>query len=307
MSNRVIESDGKFYYQITSPFSLGNGTLVDEKEPVRSPVNQSWYVSDTLPVTVTSVKNNREYTDWTIKSEYSHLNLPVTVEKFEYNEDDELPSESMFYTRNFVEKEVRETKEIEWEVNIKENFEAPVIFTAVGERSWGNDKLIQISPSSSLVDSLVFPDLVLPAKACALTGDQLYKIIRYHVKQNIDGRYAKITSDYDFCFTVKKQLAITPQSHTYDARTGRQRTPRYKTYTVTDREADVFEMTSPSQKYKGYTVLPGISAKSHAELKKKLDKMLNELMETINEPLASCKECEGTGVVPPTKVEYGKS
>lgn len=303
--NRVIESGGKFYYQISTPFSMSANVLVDEKEAVKAPANQNWYVSDTLPLTVTQVKNDRQYTDWSIKPEYAHLNLPATVDKFEYDEDDELPSEAMFYTRNFTEEEVRDTIELTWDLNFKEDIEAPVLFTAVNERSWGNDKLIQISPSASVVDSLIFPDIVLPSKACALTGDQMYKIVRHHIQQNIDGRYAKITSNYDFCFTVKKQLAITPQSHTYDARTGRQRTPRYKTYTVTDREVDVFEMTSPSQKYKGYTVITGIKAESHSALKKKLDAMLKELMDVINEPVSSCKECEGTGVVKPEKVVYG--
>lgn len=305
MSNILVKSNNKFYYKISEPWTISsyNTVLINGRVPDESPVKSSWYITDERPKTATLVQSTREYTDWSIKEEYKHLNLPISVDKFEEDDEGDLPSESMFYTHNFVEKEVKETKDIEWDTEIDETVSEPVLFTAIGDSSWGNDKLIKISPAASLVDSLIYPDIALPAKACALTGDQLYKIIRHHVKSNIDGRHAKITSDYNFCFGVSKLLAITPESRTYDARTGRQRTPRYKTYVISNREVSVFEMTPPSENYKGYTPVQGIKASSHAELKKKLDLMLEELMNVINKPLESCKTCDGTGVVDPERAK----
>ena len=305
MSNIIVKSDNKFYFRITEPSWLGYSSykcLIDGNEPVKSPFNNKWFVSDKKPENITLLKNEREYTDWSIKEDYEHLNLPKTVDKFETDDEGDFPSESMFYTHNFVEKEVEDTKEVVWNQFIEEKVGEPVAFSAVGDSSYGNDKIIKITPTSALVDSLLHPDIVLPSKACALTGDQLYKIVRHHIKNNIDTRYAKVTSDYNFCFTVKKLLSVTPVTHSYDARTGRQKRPRIKTYTVTDREVDVFEMTPPSEKATGYTPIGGLKADTHQELKAKLDNMLDGLMQEINKPVESCKSCGGTGAVEPKKV-----
>lgn len=56
----------------------------------------------------------------------------------------------------------------------------------------------------SLIDLIVMPAPVLANSACEITSKEMYDLVRQHVKDNINSSLARITSDYDFCFTVKK-------------------------------------------------------------------------------------------------------
>ncbi|MFK5882928.1 MAG: hypothetical protein QM489_01155 [Candidatus Izemoplasma sp.] len=48
---------------------------------------------------------------------------------------------------------------------------------------------------------------------CEISSQDLYNIIRERVKQNINYENAAITSDYDFCFTVKRKLQVDWSIH----------------------------------------------------------------------------------------------
>ena len=56
------------------------------------------------------------------------------------------------------------------------------------------------------IDKIIYPGIMHPSCTAIMSSTDLYTIIRFHVKQNIDYRYADITSDYKFCFTVEKRL-----------------------------------------------------------------------------------------------------
>jgi hypothetical protein len=129
------------------------------------------------------------------------------------------------------------------------------------------------------IDRILWPPVLLKDKPSKLSSDNTYKIIRKHVQDNINPRVAVITSDYDFCFTVKKKI-------------NREKSPYRR-----DRNVEVFEMTNASKKYRGYTVIQGFEGKSHKDLKDNIDTFLDDLMNKINEPLVECPHCSGVGVV----------
>ncbi len=53
---------------------------------------------------------------------------------------------------------------------------------------------------------------MLSSRPCKLTSKQMYDITRKYIKDNIDLSKAKITSDYKFCFAVKKIIPLlTPE------------------------------------------------------------------------------------------------
>ena len=142
------------------------------------------------------------------------------------------------------------------------------------------------------VDKILFPSIMHPSCKAFMSSDCLYTVIRYHIKQNIDYRYATISSDYDFCLTVQKRI-IKREDYdpSKDKPTNRQQA-RNKGVSL----STVFEATPKSQSYKRYTPLPQMHAKNNKALKRKIDKYLKDLMAYINEPVVVCEHCNGTGV-----------
>src|SRR3972149_1340586 len=69
-----------------------------------------------------------------------------------------------------------------------------------------------------LLDRLIFPSPVLPQMLCKYNSKQSYDIVRQYIKTHINLEYVEITSDYDFCFTVKKRVLLTkPEIYYVDA------------------------------------------------------------------------------------------
>ena len=126
----------------------------------------------------------------------------------------------------------------------------------------------------------------------------VYDITRQYIKENIDYKVAKITSDYDFCFTVVKIVRlIEPETVTYQnifARTKKERS-KIKFAINKFKDVEIFQMTHDQSKYNGYTSIPPIYGKSEADLKKNMDEWLNSIITQINKPLQLCEHCEGTG------------
>lgn len=143
------------------------------------------------------------------------------------------------------------------------------------------------------IDKILFPKPILPSRPCKLSSPQVYKIVRQHIKVNIDHRVCEITSDYDFCFTVKKRVLpaetalddIYRQENNHKARYR----PKMDMFTV-------FEMTDDKRNYQGYTPIKAVIANNHRGLKQKIDKMLKDIIEDINKPIKLCPYCDGKGI-----------
>lgn len=159
------------------------------------------------------------------------------------------------------------------------------------------EKLSKICSYSELEKMLV-PEFLLHKRPCSLTSFQSYGIIRLYVKENINSKYATITSDYDFCFTVKKRVKIEPYNVKRELKTNRgksYKSPRFIHHTIKYKEIEIFEMTHSERRYSGYTVIPGFKGDTLEDLINNIKCYLDELMEGINEPLEECKHCKGLG------------
>lgn len=149
------------------------------------------------------------------------------------------------------------------------------------------------------------PDIAWHLHPCSVSSPTSYRLIRAHVKDHIDPRYAEITSDYDFCFTVKKKIRIVPHTKQTEIRKGNgksYRPPKFKSRTVDYELREVFEMTNSKDRYSGYTVLEGFKGESLEDLARNIDVYLAELMKVINAPLTRCPKCDGTGVTDYSKL-----
>ena len=198
---------------------------------------------------------------------------------------------------------------VDVEYNIKiamevENFELPPVinYKAIRRVSFSDQEfnITNKSIEHQLFDKLIFPEVMLHTRPCSISSQNLFALVRQYVKDNIDTKVAKVTSDYDFCFTVKKIIPLLePETITYQnifAKTKKERA-KIKYSTKTFKEVEIFEMTHAQEKYRGYTVIDPIFADNEQELKNKIDEYLLNLITIINQPLHLCPNCKGTGYI----------
>ena len=148
------------------------------------------------------------------------------------------------------------------------------------------------------LERLLTPEPLLHERPCSLSSSQVYGIVRHHVKNNISPRYARVTSDYDFCFTVKKRISVKPVTSRHEVKKPSGRSyakPKWKTTTTEFKEVEIFEMTPADKPYGGYTPIAPWHAQSLADMRDQISSYLEELMEGINRPVAECPSCNGTG------------
>lgn len=167
---------------------------------------------------------------------------------------------------------------------------------------WVNKGTKEVDLSSIVrwdeLHAMLTPEFLRYTNPCSLTSIQTYEIVRQYVKENINPKYAVVTSDYDFCFTVKKKIAIKPFVRKWEEKKSNGKSyarPKIKSKTIKYKEEEIFEMTSKEKKYGGYTLIEGFKGESLEDLIENLKLYLEELMEYINAPLKECECCHGTG------------
>ena len=169
----------------------------------------------------------------------------------------------------------------------------------------GQAQILDLSSIVSYDDltKMLVPDFMLHNHPCSLASQQVYAIIRSYVKDNINTKTAKISSDYDFCFTVQKVLTtakpIKVSKEVFKPNGGRYATPRFKTVEASTKMQQIFEMThsGPGGKHSGYTVIEGWKADSLEDMKQQVKVYLESLMQVINAESKECSCCCGTGFV----------
>ena len=176
------------------------------------------------------------------------------------------------------------------------------------EGSYGNTKIVETDLSRiatfSDLDRMLVPEFMLPERPCSLSSQQVYKIIRAHVIANIDGKVAKIDSNYDFCFSVQKIVSTAPYEYKRETLTSKgnsYKPPRFSKETLSTKKARIFEMTwhgaDKGKGYGDYTCIDAWKGESLEDLHNNIKQFLDELMHVINSPAHECKECNGCGTI----------
>lgn len=266
-----------------------------------------WYVIDLYPAKIEKKGVVYDYRKYVLKDEYKGcLGFKKEIDYNDrFNFEHDIDS---FYNYEYQKREVnQEVDNLEIEVIMElENFNLPTIeYSAYGETNmngyWdGEYNITSKDVEHQLIDKIMFPNILLPERPCKFTSKQMYDITRAYIKDNINNKYATISSDYDFCFEVKKKIKkYTPEEVTYYnifAKTKKQRNTPHKKI-VKYREETIFKMTNSKSKYDGYPIIEEMTAKNETELKEKVDTWLSELIKKINEPLVECPHCNGLGVI----------
>ena len=311
----MIKTDTRCFITTCTPSEWGSTyaksyklkELLFDGEHAKPTYLPEWYVIDSYPTKIEKKGVVYDYRKYVLKDEYK--GCVGFEEEIDYDDRFKFEHEiDSFYNYEYQKREVnQEVNDLEIEVIIElENFNLPTIeYIAYGGTKnngfW--DKEYDITNKDiehQLIDKMMFPDILLSERPCKLTSKQMYDITRAYIKDNIDNKYASISSDYDFCFEVEKKIKkYTPEEVTYYnifARTKKQRnTPHTKI--VKYRNETIFKMTNSISKYNGYPIIEEMTAKNETELKEKVDAWLSNLIEKINEPLVECPHCNGLGVI----------
>lgn len=294
------------------------GKLFDGTPP-QPTYHKNWFLIQKEPCEITVLVNGKQ-----INHRYELKDLSLESDKFKasflkddvsYIDDDyELCFKNGFGDIHSLyslvsDKEEDHYKRVEFEyVQIMEIDEIPNIeeFSYPAQlnqwRHKGMSTVTEKDVNYQIIDKILFPSPILPSRPCSLTSKKSYEIVREFIKLNIDPIYAEITSDYNFCFTVKKKIPLAePEKYTVDVNNGifqkRKRKPKIETRFRKTRSVQIFEMTNSDDKYKGYTVLDGFTGDSSEELANNINKYLENVISEINKPIVDCPHCKGLGVV----------
>jgi hypothetical protein len=298
----MIKTD-KGIFLTDNPRSYKSSRLLDLKVNGVKPeetYSKGWYYVDIDEVEKIEKKGSREKINVRYElndPELESEKLPLVM--LEEDFDNEASYASLYnYEYDLAE---QKWGEIEYEINTL--FEVEDYYFRPKAKYTGESKVsfstkdVEINNANFKhqgLDKMLIPELMLHNYPCKIASKDLYNILRKFIKENIDHRYAKITSDYNFCFTVKKRRY---DKDAFDLVTELESNILRDRRISSNTETTVFEMTSEEENHKRYPILPSIKANSEKELIEKIDNYLERVITHINEPLVECSHCDGRGYV----------
>jgi len=321
----IKTSDGKYYLSTKKEYnsSYGSNTmskyLIDGEKPAET-FDEKWVCVNSQPKKITKIVSQPninyryELQDKTLASkklpEFIKREDVATYDDSEYEwiwSEDMKQYRSLYKEISDKQPDLEEETEFSFELILStEKVVDPIKMKYSVAKTWyksdGYKDITEKDVSYQIADRVIFPSIVLPQRPCKLTSEQTYKIVMEYIKDNINPQVAKITSDYDFCFTVKKRIRLAEiKKYTVDVNNNvfqkRKRKPKYVEKQQVEREVECFEMTHKNSNYQGYTPIDGFEAKNQGELKEKIDNYCEGVIEFINTPLEECRKCKGYGVI----------
>jgi hypothetical protein len=307
--------------------SLIKGFLFDGKKPENT-FHDLWFAVDAIPTKCQKIIPEKTFiAGYDLKEGFPVTDkTPKRVEAdfFEYDHEEERTKnyelKGLYVADNQTIPVSYEDEELEIELlAVIDDFDSLRGFKyQVKTTSLMNGKNYVITEQNlkhQLADKIFFPEPLLATRPCKLGSEDSYAIIRAYIKDNINPKMAEITSDYDFCFTVKKRISLAePVKYTVDANfnpfSKRKKKAKYVTRFQTERQVAVYECAPFRPRegvYNGYTQCPSFEGKSYDDLQNNIAEYLQEVITEINRPLKDCPHCKGMGVIVEETSEEVKS
>lgn len=129
---------------------------------------------------------------------------------------------------------------------------------------------------------------------CHLDGKELYNIIRKYIKDNLPD-HCKITSDYDFHLCVELIIPLIHEE-TQQIRISKisAKKQKFETRPLRSISFPIIDIGIPGEKY-GKNIITKISGTNYIDLESKIDSILQEYKEKMNQKLTVCSHCKGYG------------
>jgi len=312
----AIKTDDEKYY--VCPEDVVSGKLAyynypldyyyfDNKKGVPT-FREEWICLDSFPKTITkkvsqpNINYRFELRDKTLISEKLKEFIPreevayYSERDAEWFWEEDMIQYSSLYKLIWDTQEDKE-EEVEFDIKVILSISKISAFTKMEYAS-----ITEKDINYQLIDKIIFPSLLLHERPCAFTSYQTYQIVRQYIRQNINPNVAIITSDYDFCFEVKRKIPLAEiKKYTVDVNnpifSNKKRKSKFVEKTSKHTEESCFDMTYSPENYRGYTPIKGFEALNQKELKNKVDKYCKDLIDFINMPLKECTKCKGTGII----------
>jgi hypothetical protein len=243
--------------------------------------------------------------------------LKLSREDVGYSQDSDYDT----YWKNFsslrsLYKEIYDTTEGSWEeidftVDVIGDIEISdlskpesMVVSVLNDESWTHQGVKEIDIMDvaifSELEQMLVPEFAIHKRPCSISSKITYSIVRQYVKDNLNSSVALITSDYKFCFTVKKKVKIKPYELRSEQKKSNGRSyakPRISSKNVDHKQIEVFAMTHAGENYKGYIPIKGFKGESINDLIENVKLYLDELMQHINSDVSECEHCSGYGHV----------
>ncbi len=289
---KVIDCENYIYISRDDRYNSEMGSFLFDGQAAETTNKAKWYKLNKIPTEILEKKPDEKVNKrYEIKEGYSPTELMPGIITMDMYNSDEYDDVIGLYVLKYDTKEGG-YEPIEFEISTiykRRDFEfVPNKYCA----------------ESDLMTQIEYPEIAYQDMPCKLSSEQMFSVIRNHVKQNIDLQYAKITSDYDFHFEVSRNIGLAnPYTKMVDINNSwanKRRKPKWVTRTISTKQVTILNLKrSSSDKNYGEDcdLAPEIIGENYTDLAEKVDKYLKELMASINKNYYECPNCKGWGVV----------
>ena len=290
---KVIDCEDYIYVANTDRWSSYDLSryLFDGKHPQKTN-KKEWYRLENVPKEIQQKQSPRQVNvRYELKAGYVATDLmPAIIIEEEYKSSDAYDDIINLYNRKYDEEDGGyETIEFKIDVIYKrKDFE----FVSC-----------KYPAQTGLITQIEYPEEAYQDKPCKITPDEMFELIRARVKKDLDTRYARIISDYDFHFEVKKCIeSVDPYTIRRNINLGYKRKPKWVTDIISSKEETILNIVTSSDRGRfDAKCPPEIVGENYNDLAEKVDKYLDDLMKEINKNYCECPNCKGWGVVEVTE------
>jgi hypothetical protein len=252
--------------------------LFDDKSPI-STHKKDWFEIKSIPVNITTKDCDRYVNQrFVLKDEYKSLNLDETCFESDWYANEN--NEQVFYEKKY-DIIPGEWIDVEFEINVISELDD---FEIIRQ---------DYKPKYNILDEIRTHPILLSERPCKLSKQETFDIIRKYIKLHIDNSVATITSDYDFCFSVKKRIKLLTDKEIITNFPFSKRKSK-----VSKTNVDLvtcFEMAPKA--YQTYPIVDEFTGSNYKNLEFNIKLYLEELMMDINTPLTECPHCNGKGYI----------
>ncbi len=273
---------------------------------VEKTFHNGWFSTLTLDNCLLVIPEKKEVDYYVLKENILETpELPKKLDKIDYESETRAFYDTVYKTIPEEKQEVKLDKEIVCKIDDIEKTKGFSFY--VKNPSYPNSqpgyKITEDKAIHQLIDKIIFPKPALALRPTKLSSVDSYEIIRNYINDNIDPKYAEVTSNYEFCLTVTKKIPLLETiEYTYDDNFnifGKKRKPKFKKGYRTERKQVVYECApfKDGKVYSGYTPCIEFKGESYEDLVLNINNYLERIIKEINEPLIDCPHCKGQGVI----------
>lgn len=303
-------------YFVSTPIVNGCGRplekLVFNRKKLEPTWKPNWYKLDAIDVEVEQiVPEKKTLIGYNLKPEYVATEaMPQKVNQDFFGEEPyDHPLIGLYLPEYAIEPELYiDFSDYEFEIIgevdgalVRNTISYPV-YGAYPNSDGKNYTITNANTKLGLLDEITTPEILKDEVPCELSAEDSYKIIRAHVKDNIDPKVARISFDYEFCLGVEKRIPLVEkEKFIYDENAwsgffgGRRKKPKMVTDYRVERKKMVYEVAP--KPYQSYPVAKPFRGENAKNLKLNIDTFLEALMEEINRPVRDCPTCKGCGIL----------